>query len=167
MTDTSTGGSFDPRFNPAFQPGYDPSQHARPPVVADRASAPELIEHPLALPPDPGGLVPDGALPAGASGNLGEYLPVARRFDPYLIGLWALSLVFVAAGLFTIRYIADRMDGLSASGTAFSGWRPRRRPCSCSPRAAADPLQLVGSAGFVTGGTSGAATLGAGVLPLL
>ena len=113
MTDTSTGGSFDPRFNPAFQPGFDPSQHARPPAVASRASAPELIEHPL--PPDPGCPVPDGESPAEESGNLGEHLPPARRFDPYLAGLWALSLLFIAAGLLTIRYIAARMDGLSAS----------------------------------------------------
>jgi len=117
MTDTSTGGRFDPRFNPAFQPGYDPSQAARTPVVATQASAPELIGHPL--PPDPGSPVPDGESPAGVTGNLGEHLPAARRFDLYLAGLWALSLVFVAAGLLTIRYIADRMDGLSSSGTAF------------------------------------------------
>lgn len=117
MTDTSTGGRFDPRFNPAFQPGFDPSQHARPPTAANRASAPELIEHPL--PPDPEGPVLDGESPAEVAGNLGEHLPLARRFDPYLAGLWALSLLFMAAGLLTIRYIADRMDGLTASGTAF------------------------------------------------
>lgn len=114
MTDTSTGGRFDPRFNPAFQPGYDPSVHARLPVVPHRASVPELIEHPL--PPDP---VPDGEPPAGVAGGPGEHLPVARRFDPYLAGLWALSLMFIAAGLLTIRYIANRMDRLSASGSAF------------------------------------------------
>jgi hypothetical protein len=117
MTDTSTGGRFDPRFNPAFQPGFDPSQHTRPPAVANRASAPELVEHPL--PPDAGGPVSDSESPADVAGNLGEHLPGARRFDPYLAGLWALSLVFIAAGLLTIRYIANRMDGLSASGTAF------------------------------------------------
>ena len=114
MTDTSTGGRFDPRFNPAFQPGYDPSVHARLPVVPHRASVPELIEHPLPLDP-----VPDGEPPAGVAGGPGEHLPVARRFDPYLAGLWALSLMFIAAGLLTIRYIANRMDRLSASGSAF------------------------------------------------
>ena len=117
MTDPSTGGRCDPRFNPAFQPGYDPSVHTRLPVVPHRASVPELIEHPL--PPDPAGPVPEGEPPAGVAGDPAEQLPVARRFDPYLAGLWALSLVFVAAGLLTIRYIANRMDRLSASGSAF------------------------------------------------
>lgn len=114
MTDTSTGGRFDPRFNPAFQPGYDPSVHARPPVVPDRAPAPELIEHPF--PPESTPAVSAPAV-AGVTGE--PQSPVTRRFDPYLVSLWALSLAFVAAGLLILRYIADRMDRLSATGSAF------------------------------------------------
>ena len=116
MTDTSTGGRFDPRFNPAFQPGYDPSVHARPPASPDRP--PELIERPL---PPVSVSVPPGE-PARARDPLTDpaaEAPAARRFDPYLIGLWALSLAFIAAGLIILRYIADRMDRLSATGSAF------------------------------------------------
>lgn len=114
MTDTSSGGRFDPRFNPAFQPGYDPSVHARPPVVPDRAGAPELIEHPL--PPVSAVPVADGVPSAAVSRDPETQAPIARRFDPFLAGLWAVSLVFVAAGLLIIRYIADRMDRLNSTG---------------------------------------------------
>ncbi|MHC5797763.1 hypothetical protein ACVXZ4_16560 [Lacisediminihabitans sp. FW035] len=116
MTDTSTGGGFDPRFNPAFQPGYDPSVHARPPVVPDRAPAPELIEHPLS--PESTPAIPAATPTAGVAGDPAESA-TPRRFDPYLASLWALSVVFVAAGLLVLRYIADRMDRLSATGSAF------------------------------------------------
>lgn len=46
-------------------------------------------------------------------------VPLPRRFDPYLVALWALSLAFIAAGLLVLRYIADRMERLSATGSAF------------------------------------------------
>ncbi|MFM9919086.1 hypothetical protein [Lacisediminihabitans sp. H27-G8] len=111
MTDTSTGGRFDPRFNPAFQPGYDPAVHESPPVVAERAPVPELVEHPL--PPVAAAPV-SGAMPAQLPDE--ATVPLARRFDPYLAALWALSVAFVAAGLLTVRYIADRMDRLNTTG---------------------------------------------------
>ena len=114
MTDTSTGGRFDPRFNPAFQPGYDPGAQAQPPVVSGRAPAPKLIEHPL-----PSVAAPPEEHSAVTPRDPRDQLPVTRRFDPYLAGLWALSLVFVAAGLLILRYIADRMERLSATGSAF------------------------------------------------
>ena len=115
MTDISSSGRFDPRFNPAFQPGYDPTVHAGPSVEPERSAVPELVEHPMPVrdaEPSPFRTVhPD---------QEGEQ-PAPRRFDPYLVGLWALSLAFVAAGLLTVRYIADRMDRLNttAGTTAF------------------------------------------------
>jgi len=119
MTDSFSGDRFDPRFNPAFQPGYDPSVHARPTVVPKRSAAPELIEDP----PLPTSAIPPTELSPTPSvfPNAVDESAVARRFDPYLAGLWALSVVFVAAGLLTVRYIADRMDRLSATAgsTAF------------------------------------------------
>ncbi|QNE47994.1 hypothetical protein F1C58_14530 [Glaciihabitans sp. INWT7] len=109
MTDTSTGGRFDPRFNPAFQPGYDPAVHEGPTVAAGRAPVPELVEHPL--PP----VAPvSGEIPAQLPDD--DLMPPTRRFDPYLAALWTLSVAFVAAGLLTVRYIADRMDRLNTTG---------------------------------------------------
>ena len=115
MTDITSGGRFDPRFNPAFQPGYDPSVHARPSAEPERTGVPELVEHPIAV-------VEFEPAPSRAVHNdPREDQPVSRRFDPYLVGLWALSLVFVGVGLLTVRYIADRMDRLNttAGTTAF------------------------------------------------
>ena len=127
MTDITPGGRFDPRFNPAFQPGYDPSAHAhaqaqaRPSAEPKRTGVPELIENPIPMAnsipivnsePSPSRTMYDDPR---------EDQPVSRRFDPYLSGLWALSIVFVAAGLLTVRYIADRMERLNttAGTTAF------------------------------------------------
>ena len=115
MTDITSGGRFDPRFNPAFQPGYDPSVHARPSAEPERTGVPELVEHPIPVvdaEPSPSRTVHNDPR---------EDQPVSRRFDPYLVGLWALSLVFVGVGLLTVRYIADRMDRLNttAGTTAF------------------------------------------------
>ncbi len=115
MTDITSGGRFDPRFNPAFQPGYDPSVHARPTAEPERTGVPELVEHPIPVvdsEPSPSRTVHNDPR---------EDQPVFRRFDPYLVGLWALSLAFVAVGLLTVRYIADRMDRLNttAGTTAF------------------------------------------------
>ena len=115
MTDITSGGRFDPRFNPAFQPGYDPSVHARPTAEPERTGVPQLVEHPIPVvdsEPSPSRTVHNDPR---------EDQPVSRRFDPYLVGLWALSLVFVAVGLLTVRYIADRMDRLNttAGTTAF------------------------------------------------
>ena len=115
MTDITSGGRFDPRFNPAFQPGYDPSVHARPSAEPERTGVPELVEHPVTV-------VDFEPAPSGAVHNDSrEDQPVSRRFDAYLVGLWALSLVFVGVGLLTVRYIADRMDRLNttAGTTAF------------------------------------------------
>ena len=115
MTDITSGGRFDPRFNPAFQPGYDPSVHARPTAEPERTGVPELVEHPIP--------VVDSEPPPSRTvhNDPREDQPVFGRFDPYLVGLWALSLVFVAVGLLTVRYIADRMDRLNttAGTTAF------------------------------------------------
>ena len=115
MTDITSGGRFDPRFNPAFQPGYDPSAHARPSAEPEHTGVPELIDNPIPIvdsEPSPYRTVQN---------DYREDQPVSRRFDPYLAGLWALSIVFVAAGLLTVRYIADRMDRLNttAGTTAF------------------------------------------------
>jgi hypothetical protein len=129
MTDTPTGGNgFDPRFNPAFQPGYDPSVHARPPVVPERAAPPGRGESP----PTPGATEPgeqaarepalrepavrEPGSPTAVPAEPTEDALVVRRFDPYLAGLWLLSVVFVGLGLLTVRYIADRMDRLNATG---------------------------------------------------
>jgi hypothetical protein len=132
MTDSPTGGRFDPRFNPAFQPGYDPSvrepsvrdsnvqdsnAQPQPPSVANRTSAPELIEHPLSQ--DPAGSVTVDEWPLAVGGIPGQQPRIARRFDPYLSSLLALSVAFVSAGVLAIFLIADRMDRLSGSGTAF------------------------------------------------
>jgi hypothetical protein len=120
MTDTSTGGRFDPRFNPAFQPGYDPSVHARAPDAPLRAGAPELAEHPLPVATTPSSeAAPTRSAPSRSTpSELADEPAAVRRFDPYLAGLWLLSVVFVAAGLLTVRYVADRMDRLStAAGT--------------------------------------------------
>jgi hypothetical protein len=117
MTDTSTGDRFDPRFNPAFQPGYDPSVHAQPPVVPYRAPVPELIEIPY--PAASTIAAPDAAPSAGVARDPQVTVTISRRLDPYLAGLWALSLAFIAAGLLILRYIADRMEQLSATGSAF------------------------------------------------
>ena len=115
MTDISSSDRFDPRFNPAFQPGYDPSVHARPSAAPERTAVPELVEHPMpVMDAEPSPFRTEHPDP-------GEDRPASRRFDPYLMGLWALSIVFVAAGLLTVRYIADRMDRLNttAGTTAF------------------------------------------------
>lgn len=117
MTDTSTGGRFDPRFNPAFQPGYDPSVHARPPIAPGQPLATEVVKNLLS--PASAVAVSDGAPSAEISRDPEQPIPIARRFDPYLAGLWALSIAFVAAGLLILRYIADRMERLSATGSAF------------------------------------------------
>lgn len=115
MTDITSGGRFDPRFNPAFQPGYDPSVHARPSAEPERTGVPELVEHPIAV------VELEPAPSRAVHNDPREDQPVSRRFDPYLVGLWALSLVFVGVGLLTVRYIADRMDRLNttAGTTAF------------------------------------------------
>ena len=115
MTDISSSGRFDPRFNPAFQPGYDPSVDARPSAAPERTAVPELVEHPMPV------MDAEPSAFRTVHPDPGEDQPAPRRFDPYLAGLWALSLVFVAAGLLTIRYIADRMDRLNttAGTTAF------------------------------------------------
>ncbi|MES2093690.1 MAG: hypothetical protein V4531_07755 [Actinomycetota bacterium] len=126
MTDTSTGGRFDPRFNPAFQPGYDPGVHALPPDAPERSVAAAPVENPLPVAQAPSRVsvpapvttsVPAESVPADPT----DEQAAVRRFDPYLAGLWALSVVFVAAGLLTMRYISDRMDRLSsaAGATAF------------------------------------------------
>ncbi len=126
MTDTSTGGRFDPRFNPAFQPGYDPGVHAQPSDAPERSVASVPVENPLPVAQAPSRVpapasvpspVPSESVPADQT----DEQAAVRRFDPYLSGLWALSVVFVATGLLTLRYIADRMDRLSAAAgtTAF------------------------------------------------
>jgi len=119
MTDITPGGRFDPRFNPAFQPGYDPSAHAqahaRPSAEPKRTGVPELVEHPIPM-------VDSEPAPSRTVHNdPREDQQVFRRFDPYLAGLWALSIAFVAAGLLIVRYIADRMERLNttAGTTAF------------------------------------------------
>lgn len=140
MTDSSTGGggmdpSFDPRFDPAFQPGYDPRVHGQ---VSIGPSEPRLEAQPdpgresvdrTALPvgsgadsgrADAGGTDTRGAYASSAAGpTLAETETTGsgiRRFDPYLIALWIVSAAFVASGLLVVRYIADRLDTLNATG---------------------------------------------------
>lgn len=114
MTDSSTGGSrFDPRFNPVFQPGYDPSLDARMPVVPDHP--PDFLDSPAVAPASTG----EPELPFATADAVDE-LPIVRRVDPYLIGLWALSVAFVGLGLITVRIIADTINRLNTTGGGVS-----------------------------------------------
>jgi hypothetical protein len=97
---------FDPRFDPAFQPGFDPDRHASGtavPVAPLTAAAPEVavLEPPTAV-------ADTAALSVSPA-------PVSRR-NPLLIVLWVASAVLVAAGVYVLRLVADRVDALGTSG---------------------------------------------------
>jgi hypothetical protein len=99
---------FDPRFSPAFQPGYDPRVHREEPPSAplrDEPSTgwaetrPERFEYAL----------PEPVEPELADEPEEEPEPVAwwRRFNPWLVVLWVLGVVFILAGLGLIHFVAD------------------------------------------------------------
>jgi hypothetical protein len=105
----SDGADFDPRFDPAFQPGFDPGQHptARrtPRPAAPEPISPALLPEPIA--------VPD--LDETASAPADEPVGTARP-EPLLVALWIVSAVFVAAGIYGLRLIGDRVSSLTSSG---------------------------------------------------
>ncbi|MCU1420651.1 MAG: hypothetical protein JWN36_302 [Microbacteriaceae bacterium] len=105
----SEGNDFDPRFDPAFQPGFDPGQHPTgrrtPRPAAPEPVAPALLPEPIAVPDL------DETTPAPADE------PVASgRPEPLLVTLWIVSAVFVAAGIYGLRLIGDRVSSLTSSG---------------------------------------------------
>lgn len=141
MTDSSTGDAgldprFDPRFDPAFQPGYDPRVHGHasegPPGPRGDAAREPVRESVDRIGPPPVRAEADAARADGADAHettdpapaaetttspLAAETPSSiRRFDPYLMTLWIVSAAFVAAGLLVVRYIADRLDTLNATG---------------------------------------------------
>ena len=117
MSDTG-GSDFDPRFDPAFQPGFDPDRH--PTVARSRGTAPSPSSSAQRFPV---GLPPEGELPEpirvpdvseGASAQEDALTP--SRPEPLLVALWIVSAVFVAAGIYGLRLIGDRVSSLTSSG---------------------------------------------------
>jgi hypothetical protein len=105
----SNGTDFDPRFDPAFQPGFDPGQHPAgrrtPRPASPETISPALLPEPIAVPDlDETSAAPtDEAIASG-------------RPEPLLVTLWIVSAVFVAAGIYGLRLIGDRVSSLTSSG---------------------------------------------------
>ncbi len=114
MTESSGGGPrFDPRFNPAFQPGYDPNVDGHP-DSREQLRAPEPRSHEPEA-PHVGVFPPPKASPEIRDVELTES-GASRRINPFLVAIWALSALFVAAGLYLLRYMGERLDTLNATG---------------------------------------------------
>ena len=105
----SNGNDFDPRFDPAFQPGFDPGQHPTGRRLP-RPSTPDTIA-PVSL-PEPIA-VPDLD---ETSPTLADEPLASGRPEPLLVALWIVSAVFVAAGIYGLRLIGDRVSSLTSSG---------------------------------------------------
>ncbi len=98
---------FDPRFDPAFQPGYDPTKHAaqtRPRVSPEHQTQQQDDYVPAVVDVTP------RATPVE------EPIAVVRTANPLLVALWVLSVLFVAAGVYGLRLIGDRVAALGANG---------------------------------------------------
>lgn len=110
MSDSSRNGShFDPRFDPAFQPGYDPSVDAR-------TDSHEQVRMHSSGNPDAPAIVPQPE-PPQESRDTDERWPAAlRHLNPFLVAIWALSALFIAAGLYLLRYMGERLESLNAAG---------------------------------------------------
>ena len=131
MSDRSArGDEFDPRFNPAFQPGYDPERHRNIPSVekdgrAPLLGAPEVIEptaQPVLRVPEAASVssVSPAAIDfveqiAASPDNSAVEQP-ARHVNKYLIALWVISVLFIAAGITVVRQIGLRLDALNVAG---------------------------------------------------
>ena len=127
--DDASGSQFDPRFDPAFQPGYDPN---RTPASGSPRRAPERQSQQQAdayapfestapsHPADPGAVTVIGGVSVQGqvvAPNSEADQPERRRIsNPLTIALWILSAVFIAAGLFGLRLIGDRVTQLGANG---------------------------------------------------
>ena len=110
MSDSSRNGShFDPRFDPAFQPGYDPKADAR-------ADHHEQVRVHGSDDADTSGIVPHTEAPQESRDSDERWPAALRRLNPFLIAIWALSVLFIAAGLYLLRYMGDRLESLNAAG---------------------------------------------------
>ncbi len=110
----SAGGSprFDPRFDPAYQPGYDPKTDGRPDQREQpRTSEPRIHETET---PQIGGFAPSAASPEIR--DVALETAASRRINPFLIAIWVVSVLFIAAGLALLTYIGDRLNALNTSG---------------------------------------------------
>ncbi len=117
----SNGTEFDPRFDPAFQPGFDPEQHParrRPPRPAQNPVASTAPQGDLPEPivvPDVEATMPEETGSGGVAG-VGASDGGSARPEPLLVALWIVSAVFVAAGIYGLRLIGDRVSSLTSSG---------------------------------------------------
>lgn len=126
MTEPSAGSpGFDPRFDPAFQPGYDPQLHGAPTrdSSGDEPAAKAGIGDPVAdarlnlLTPPAAESAPLRAPLSVPSRSGDEPAPTPIRIrEPYLVALWAVSAVFIVAGVSLLRYMTDRLNALTTSG---------------------------------------------------
>ncbi|HEY0258985.1 MAG TPA: hypothetical protein VGC18_03965 [Lacisediminihabitans sp.] len=115
MSDNTSGSRFDPRYDPAFQPGYRPEADGRT-AVRRPAAQPAMPPAPPAPGQDPVSTVPPVA-PETQALDVEEAEPTARRVDPFLIALWAVSALFVVVGISLLSAMANRLDRLSTSGS--------------------------------------------------
>ena len=129
MSDTG-GSDFDPRFDPAFQPGFDPGRHpAERRVRSGSASASGSTSASGSAPdersasaaqrivPPPSELPEPISVPDHADQAVVDDDDVASsRPEPMLVALWIVSAVFVAAGIYGLRLIGDRVSSLTSSG---------------------------------------------------
>lgn len=126
MTEPSAGSTgFDPRFDPAFQPGYDPQLHG---AATRDSSGDEPVTGAGTDDPAADAQLNLNAPPAAESNPLRAPLSVPSRPDdepapvpirirePYLVALWAVSAVFIVAGVSLLRYMTDRLNALTTSG---------------------------------------------------
>lgn len=126
MTDGSTGSKrFDPRFDPAFQPGYDPrndpSMPARTVAQEPAFIRPDVIQAPPPrLPaaqhraPEPAESDAEPAAPVQQSAADDPVSP--RGTNPYVVLLWVVSVLLVAAGIAVLRAVPALEE--QATGTA-------------------------------------------------
>ncbi|MBB5632982.1 hypothetical protein BKA04_001205 [Cryobacterium mesophilum] len=115
---TDSGGvskQFDPRFSPAFQPGYDPRVHREEPprgplreesAIPSTGIAPGVPDFAVPEPEVEPVTGPASVAPAVAEGET-HARAWWQRLNPWIIVLWALGVVFIAAGIGFLFLVAE------------------------------------------------------------